>query len=742
MMSSDPKNKSAMHDPMNAGSAGNACGTSGHGGPAISRRGWLRLAGGTLAALQPLFGDAGVWAAPARLGANMTADGVPRFEYHSLGGERELPSLRFAGWHPVKPEMLVLTRRGPSQQLHRLAGPGLAPEPLTEGRDGVGSAMWEPGGAYLVFTRDQGGNEAWRLYRLEAGGNAPLALTPEGERVSDYAFLPKGQGLVYLQERLDRRPRAETPVEDNDEIGEIGVIGEAGEADETATATRPASEAESTGENTKDGKDGKEVDVSKLLSTSPALANLWWVDPAKPEERRLLGATSGRLTGLRVSPAGRVLAMVTRDGRSQTLEFSLDGSGARVPGAAARLGIGPSPRAEDILWRRNATVGEFRHLVRNDVAHGRNRNELTDVGADLEDLSEPPVGSDRPLALVYNVAGVSSLRLYRPGAAPVEIAQDLAPGVIRGVSWHPTLPLLGFEQVSSESPSRLYVHSLEDGATRPWSSVGEGSPLRSSVLRWKSFDGLEITGLHIAPPARFTGPRPVYISLHGGPSSQARPGYVAGVMRAFVEQLGMHVIMPNVRGSDGFGKTFLKLDNGRLRENAVKDVSALLDLVAAREDMDAARVVVAGGSYGGYLSLAVATHESPRLAGSICRVGIANFVTFLENTESYRRDNRRAEYGDERDPAMREFLTSISPVTHADAVKKPLMVVHGRNDPRVPFGEAQAMVAAVRAQGTPVWFVSAADEGHSFTKADNRAYLNQASFEFVRRVIGGIRLDR
>jgi dipeptidyl aminopeptidase/acylaminoacyl peptidase len=709
----------------------------------MSRRGWLRLAGGTLAALQPLFGDASLWAAPARLGANMTADGVPRFEHHALGGERELPALRFAGWHPVKPEMLVLMRRGPSQQLHRLAGPGLAPEPLTEGRDGVGSARWEPAAGYLVFTRDQGGNEAWRLYRLDAGGDAPVAITPEGERVSEYAFLPAGQGLVYLQERLDRRPRPGTPVEDD---------GEDGGEDERVEAPRVAASgvesALAVDDGMKDvGQEGakdaaRELDASKLLSTSPALANLWWVDPARPQERRLLGATAGRLTGLRVSPAGRVLAMVTRDGRSQTLAFALDGSGARAPGAAARLGLGTGERTEDILWRRNAAVGEFRHLVRDDVAHGRHRNELTDVGADLEGLAEPPAGSDRPLALVYNVAGVSALRLYRPGTSPVEIAQDLAPGVIRGVSWHPTLPLLGFEQVSAESPSRLYVHALEEGTTRPWSAAGEGVPLRSAVLRWKSFDGLEITGLHIAPPARFTGPRPVYISLHGGPSSQARPGYVAGVLRALVEQLGMHLVMPNVRGSDGFGKTFLKLDNGRLREDAVKDVSALLDLVAARSDMDAARVVVAGGSYGGYLSLAVATHESPRLAGSICRVGIANFVSFLENTESYRRDNRRAEYGDERDPAMREFLTSISPLTHAEAVRKPLMVVHGRNDPRVPFGEAQAMVAAVRAQGTPVWFVSASDEGHSFTKADNRAYLNQASFEFVRRVIGGISLER
>lgn len=683
----------------------------------MNRRDWLRLTGGTLAARQCL--DPGrAWAAPARPARSLTADGIPAFEARALGGDREPPAMRFAGWHPIAAEMLVLTRRGPSVQLHRLTGPGRAPEPLTEGRDAVISAAWEPRrGAYLVFARDQGGNEAFRLYRLDAEGGAPVPLTPEGERVSEYAFLPQGQGLVYVQERLDRRETAESPetsIEDDDER-------ESPAPGEGMTSTSAAAAA-----------------------GGPALGRLWWCDPSEPGSRRLLGASSGRLTGLRVSPAGRVLATLTRDGRSRAVMFAVDGRGAPAPsGAGASSPSSPSSADdEDLLWRRQAVAGEFRHLVRVDALSGRARNELTDVPADLEEIAVPPPGGDRPLALVYNVAGVSSLRLYRPGSAPMEIGQALAPGVIRSPRWHPTLPLLGFDQVSPQSPGQLFVHALDDHTTQAWSAAAEGPGLRAGVLRWQSFDGLAITGLHLAPPARFTGPRPVFVSLHGGPSSQARPGYVAGVTRALVERLGMHVVMPNVRGSDGFGKTFLKLDNGRLREGATRDVGALLDLIAERPDMDATRVVVAGGSYGGYLSLAVAARESARLAGSICRVGIANFVSFLEHTESYRRDNRRAEYGDERDPAMRAFLTSISPLTRAAAVRKPLMVVHGRNDPRVPFGEAQAMVAAVRAQGTPVWFLSAADEGHSFAKADNRAYLNQATFEFVRRVVEGERLDR
>lgn len=669
--------------------------------PGLARRAWLRGAG-ALALLGPLRAVA----LAVLPGPQLQVEGIPAFEKHAIGGAGNEPAgVRFLGWHPLRAEMLLLSRNGASNQLHRLGGPGATPQPLTSGRDAVADGRWEPqAGAYLVFSRDQGGDEAYRLYRLmapdasggEGGeGGAPVPLTPADERVSEFEFLPAGQGLVYLQEQLDRQ---------------------AGEAEGGARQSH-----------------------SRLL----------WVDPLRPEQRRLLGETfGGRFTGLRVSAGGRIVATLTRGGKSQSLLFAQDGSGAR-PLDAARGNDEPElddeerPAAgrEDALWRRQALQGDFRHLVRVDARSGRHSSLLVGERGDLEALAEPPPDSARPLALVHNIEGISRLSLFdpaQPDAAPRPIAPELPAGVLRNPQWHPRLPLLGFDHVSADSPGRLYVWNLDGAGLQAWNAAAaEGSGLRTALLRWKSFDGLEISGLHIAPPARFTGPRPVYISIHGGPSSQARPGYVAGVTRLLVERLGMHVIEPNVRGSEGFGKKFLALDNGRLRENAVRDISALLDLVGTRPDMDAARVVVAGGSYGGYMSLAVATHESARIAGSICRVGIANFVSFLENTETYRRDNRRGEYGDERDPAMRAFLQRISPLSHADAVKKPLFIVHGRNDPRVPYGEARAMAAAVRAQGTPVWFLSAADEGHSFTKADNRSYLNQATLEFVQRLVEG-----
>lgn len=632
-------------------------------------------------------------------GVSLVADGIPPLFRPSRAAAKEASSPRFVDWHPSRPEMLVLASVAGRLQLHMLKAPGAKPFVLTAGRDAVAQASWEPQrGEYLVFSRDQGGDEAYQLYRLSPAAEGeslaqPLSLSGSEGRVSDYQFLPQGRGLVYLWERLNRQSEA------------------------GAKSARP-------------------------------LSRLMWVDPVQnpPQPRELAAVEGGRFTDLAVSPGGLIVIKRTVQGRSQLLRYELDGKPGRALGTAETKAEddaeeAPAVSPADALWRRQALKSDYRHLVRLDLGSGQAQPWLSEMKSDLEALAVPPRADGRPLALLNNEQGISVLRLFDPRQAqartqPRRIASQLPAGVMRTLRWHGSLPLLGFEHASAQSPGRIYAYNSQTEELQLWAGQeGLGGGPEYTSLQWKSFDGLEISGLHIAPPARFTGPRPVYISIHGGPSSQSRPGYLSGLMRQLVEEMGMHVILPNVRGSDGFGQEFLKLDNGRRREDSVKDISALLDLIATRADMDAAQVVVAGGSYGGYMSLAVATLESKRIAGSICRVGIANFVSFLENTASYRRDNRRAEYGDERDPAMRAFLQRISPLSRAAEVRKPLFVVHGRNDPRVPYGEAQQMVAAVRATGTPVWFLTAEDEGHSFTKASNREYLNHATLEFVRRVL-------
>ncbi|MBN8506696.1 MAG: S9 family peptidase [Burkholderiales bacterium] len=667
--------------------------------------------------LAPLAGATG-------LPVGLKADGMPpperwlaqplrEAEPERDTGDREVsPLARFAAWHPLRPEMLVLARRGGSVQLHRLRAPGEKPEPLTRGSERVTAAAYEPlQGRYIVFAQDQGGDEAFRLFRLDLDAEGqpspgrPQLLTPGASRVSDWAFLPDGQGLVLVRQRLNR---------------------DAGAA-------------------------------------AASHSSLVWLDPMKPDAPRELAALDGgRYTSLRVSRSGQILVRASRAGREQWWHFASAQASGRALGtsraaedeapatmadrahpASEAADTAPSGSPGESIWLRQTLGGEFRQLARLDLKTGRLSAPLRGLEppADLEASAEQAgAGSESGwLALLHNEDGFSTLRLWRPGSG---VAPQPVPGlegsVLSSPAWHPRLPLLAVQQVSARSGGRIVVWDAAKQQLQAWAGSEQGGEVPQwQRLVWRSFDGRAISGLHLPPAARFEGPRPVYINLHGGPSAQARPGPVAGLTRQLSEQWGVHVIEPNVRGSDGFGRSFLMLDNGLRREDAVKDVSALLDWIATQPGMDASRVIVGGGSYGGYLSLAVAVHESARIAGSICRVGIAHFVSFLQNTESYRRDNRRAEYGDERDPAMREFLHRISPLTQAARITKPLLVVHGRNDPRVPYGEAEAIVRAVRAQGTPVWFLTGEDEGHGFRKAENVRFQNQAVLGFMQRVLAG-----
>jgi dipeptidyl aminopeptidase/acylaminoacyl peptidase len=311
--------------------------------------------------------------------------------------------------------------------------------------------------------------------------------------------------------------------------------------------------------------------------------------------------------------------------------------------------------------------------------------------------------------------------------------------VIGGLEWRPKSDEVAFHITSARSAGDVFSYQLKANKLTRWTNgnspeVNTSAFAEPRLIRWPSFDGMEITGFHYHPPARFTGKRPVIVNVHGGPSQQARADFI-GRNNYLVSELGIAMIYPNVRGSGGFGKTFLGMDDGKKREDAVKDIGALLDWIRQQPDLDANRVLVSGGSYGGYMALASAVHFSDRIAGAVTSVGISNFVTFLERTETYRRDLRRAEYGDERDPAMRAFLESISPLNHVDKIAKPLLVVQGLNDPRVPHTESEQIVAALRKRGTPVWYLMAHDEGHGFAKKPNADYLFYATVEFARQTL-------
>ena len=340
------------------------------------------------------------------------------------------------------------------------------------------------------------------------------------------------------------------------------------------------------------------------------------------------------------------------------------------------------------------------------------------------------------VAFVTNEAGSSVLRFFDLTSWKELPRPPLLQGVIGAVQWRRGSDEVGFHIASARTAGDVFSVDLKTRKMTRWTNgnnpaMNTNEFVEPRLIKWKSFDGREITGFHYHPPERFAGKRPVIVNIHGGPEAQARPGFI-GRNNYFVSELGVAMIFPNVRGSNGFGKSFLKLDNGMLREDSVKDIGALLDWIRAQPDLDGERVMIMGGSYGGYMTFASAVHFSDRIAGAVSIVGISNFVTFLERTESYRRDLRRVEYGDERDPAMRAFLESIAPVNNAEKITKPLMVVQGLNDPRVPYTEAEQIVASLKKRGTPAWFILAKDEGHGFVKKPNADYQFYATVEFAR----------
>jgi dipeptidyl aminopeptidase/acylaminoacyl peptidase len=347
-------------------------------------------------------------------------------------------------------------------------------------------------------------------------------------------------------------------------------------------------------------------------------------------------------------------------------------------------------------------------------------------------------------AFTVNEGGIDRLYLLDPRSRRYAPVDRVPAGLVYGLRFSPDGRRLALTLNSSRSPSDVFTLELgEDpltttGITR-WTRSEVGGLdtdgfVEPQLVEFPTFDGRRIPAFVYLPDG--PGPHPVVVSIHGGPEGQYRPGF-SSTFQMWIAELGVAVVAPNVRGSAGYGKSYVKLDNGFKREDSVKDIGALLDWIAAQPDLDAGRVAVYGGSYGGYMVLASLVHYSDRLAGGVDIVGVSNFVTFLENTQDYRRDLRRVEYGDERNPEMRAFLSRIAPSNNAERIRAPLFVAQGQNDPRVPATESQQIVAAVRAAGHDVWYMKALDEGHGFRKKENRDLYDQIVVMFLREHLVG-----
>ncbi len=354
----------------------------------------------------------------------------------------------------------------------------------------------------------------------------------------------------------------------------------------------------------------------------------------------------------------------------------------------------------------------------------------------------------RLLALAVNEGGSSRLRLWDVKGARFLPAPEIATGVVGALKFRREKNELAFDLLGPALPGDVWSLAAGEKTQRRWtfSELGEitaADLIEPRLVDFPTFDEVRLVKrripawLYMPPRERFSPPRPVLISFHGGPEAQARPVY-QGTMNYLVAELGIAVLAPNLRGSTGYGKTYATLDNGRLRENVLRDIDALMEWLGTQTELDAARVAVYGGSYGGFLSLISLARYGEKLKCGTSYVGISNFVTFLENTQPYRQDLRRQEYGDERVLGTNMFLEMISPLSNAGKIRSPLLVLQGARDPRVPASEAEQMVAKVREKGGEVWYVLARDEGHGFVKKQNSDFASLVSTRFLEKCL----LDR
>jgi dipeptidyl aminopeptidase/acylaminoacyl peptidase len=616
--------------------------------------------------------------ADAEKPAALIADGIPAVPDEIVTQTRPYMEFRtagFRGWNAADKSMLVGTRFGNTAQLHRVAMPMGARTQISFEAEPVGGS-WSPKGDILVVSKDTGGSEFFQLYTLKDG---KLSLLTDGKSRNEFSGFSKDGSLIAFSSTKRNGTASDLYVMDP----------------RNPASARMVLQVETGGWGVNDfAPDGKSVVVSEYISVTKS--NIYTLDLA-----------SGKLT-----PIGDPKKEIAYGGA----EFAPDGT----------------------LWVTSDEGSDFQRLGTLDVKTG----VFTPVSPDKKwDVDAFDIADDGSF-IVYatNEAGTDRIKLLDPKTKAVRVVTALPAGSAGGISISPWGEI-GLTFTSARSAADAYSIDPKTLAVTRWTQSETGGldvniNAEPEFIEVKSFDGEAVSGFLYRPdPKKFPGKRPMIVNIHGGPEGQTKPGF-QGRNNYLLNEMGVAIFYPNVRGSTGFGKRFVSLDNGPFkREDSVKDIGAFLDVLAKDASLDAQRFAVTGGSYGGYMCYAVAIRYGARLKGANCVVAISNFVTFLENTQSYRRDLRRVEYGDERDLIQRKKLLEISPLTQVSLLNIPLMVVTGANDPRVPKSEADQMVAAVRNKGGMAWHLVGGDEGHGFAKKANQDYQFWVNLMFWQKTL-------
>ena len=619
-------------------------------------------------------------------GESLVTDGIPPIPASIAEAARRYSEFRTAAfwdWHPTRREMLIGTRFGDAQQLHLVKIPGGARTQLTFFPDPVSGASYQPtDGRYVVFSKDVGGGEFFQKYRYDVATGDITLLTDGKSRNVGGVWSHRGDRYAYMSTRRNGRDL------------DLWVMDPA-----DPRTDRMVLELEGGGYAPLDwSSDDRTMLLHQGISVNESY--LWLVDVA---------------TGVKT-------LLTTKQGNDTvaygSAQFGRDGKG---------------------IYLTTDLGSEVRRLAYLSLLGQRYRFLSDRLPWDVDEFALSPDG--RWIAFVANEDGIGALHVINAATGAERRIPKLPAGLIGNVTWRRAGAELAFSFTSARSGEDAYSLDLVTGRLVRWIESETGGLntadfAEPELIHWSSFDGRSVSGFLYKPPVRFAGRRPVIINIHGGPEGESRPGFL-GRSNYYVNELGIALILPNVRGSTGHGKTFVKLDNGTLREGAYKDIGALFDWIRARPDLDPDHVLVTGGSYGGHMTLVTATLYNDRVCCSVDVVGISNLATFLKNTSGYRQDLRRVEYGDERDSTLRAWMERTAPLNNVDKVTKPLFIVAGMNDPRVPRTEAEQMVAALKQRSVPVWYLMARDEGHGFRKKNNQDFQFYATILFTERYLLG-----
>ncbi len=606
---------------------------------------------------------------------------IPKNLNQAIKKYSESRNANVASVHPNGKEIIAVTRFASTNQLHKISVPMGARKQLTFFDEPVNTASYEPvKGEYLIYAKDTGGNEFGQLFKLDLKTMESTLLT-DGGRSQNGGMMWKKDGSGFYFSSTKRN--------------------------------------------------GADRDV-------------YYMNPSKPEDTQLILEVKGGGWGISdLSEDGKKLLITEYvsandsylylyDLESKKLEPITDRKEKGVVQSAASFSRNP----EEIFYVTDRN-NEFSRLAVFNLKSKKTEYLTSSIPWNVEnyDLSK----DQSKLAFVTNESGINKLYILDTATKKYVPVNQIPVGLIGGVKFSNDGKSLYFSRSAADSGSDIYKMDMASQTIERWteSEQGEMQPADMSVpklIEWKSFDQMKISGFYYPAASKFTGKRPVIINIHGGPEGQSMASSL-GSSNYFTNEMGVAMIYPNVRGSSGFGKTFIAADNWDLRMNSVKDIGALLDWIAKQPELDKDRIMIMGGSYGGFMTLATAYEYADKIRCSVDIVGISDFNTFLKNTEEYRRDLRRVEYGDERIPKMAEFFTKIAPLNNIDKIKKPMFIIQGTNDPRVPVTEAVQMRDKLKAQGKTVWYLEAKNEGHGFRKKENVDFQRLAVIRFMQEYL-------